>query len=64
MSPKNASSKMLKTYCAGSSRYERISSTMISRSRPMSSSRSNGRTTSSPSTSKARSASRTGSRAQ
>jgi len=64
VSPKKARSKRLKTYWPGSSRYERISSTMMSRSRAMSALRSSGRTVSSARTPNERSASRIGTRAQ
>ena len=63
-SPKSAVWISIWQYSAGSSRYERISSTMTVRSWSMSASSSLGRTTSSPRTSIARSASRRGTRAQ
>ena len=63
-SPNIACWKRIWAYSAGSSRYERISSTITARSPSISSSSSVGRTISSPRTSIARVASRRGTRTQ
>ena len=63
-SPNIAAWNRIWQYSAGSSRYERISSTMTARSLSMSRSASVGRTMSSPTTSMARAASRRGTRTQ